>query len=314
MIIKILLRFVIAAVLAIGWLPGVASAQTYREMADAEWQRANSVWQQAHLKFQQAGVDYQNAGADYLRAIATASDQGALEKAQADWQAANIAWQQAGIHFQTAGAAYITAGSTYLTKFAPIQNPEGEYTVTNPMGAPVVVVNNGSVVHIRDLIKPFDKLVPSEQGPGKFGYNWVYWDRVYGYAYLVLDEAGVGHFLFEFTDGEGYENSNDNYSAVAVALEDGNGENLALFGVATYIHGDRSYVGIGSSPDNAVPIGGPKNHGHAHSVKVAMPVDWWNKASSFRFAWKVERTLDAAEHWLAEMTSELPSDRVYIAK
>lgn len=307
-------RFVTALVLGFGSLSfSFAFAQTYREVADAEWQQANSAWQQANLAYHQAGIDYQNAGAEYLQSIARAADGNALAKASSGWQEANVAWHKAGINFQAAGAAYMAAGSAYLAKFAPIQNPQGNYVITNPMGVPVVVVNNGSVVHIADLLKPFDKIVPSGQGPGKFAYNWQYWDRTYGYAYLILDEAGAGHFVFEFTNGEGYQDSDDSYSAVAVTIQDGSGNSLALFGVATYIHGDRSRFGVGSS-DNHVVIGGPKNHGHAYSVEVAMPIDWWNKTSSLRFEWKVEKGLNAAEQWLAAKSRGVPGDRVYIAR
>lgn len=286
----------------------------FKDIIEAEWREAEKLWELAVRRFQQAGVQYQAAGAAYLNAVGGALDRAALANAQAEWQQANIDWQRAGVEFQSAGADYKASGLRYIEKSSSIYNDKGNYTILNPTSVPVVVVNNGSLVRISDLMPPFDIIAPSGQGPGKFAYNWVYWDRVYGYAYFIIDENGYGYIVFEFTNGEGYENDDDSYSAVSITAQDGNGKNIALFGIATYIGGNSSYFGIGNS-DNHIAIGGPKNHGHAHRVEISKPADWWkSNIISLKFEWKVEKTIAAAEGWLASNYSNFPEDSIFIAK
>jgi len=290
-----------------------AFAQRAVPKALSEWQAANIVWQQANIGFQNAGVDYDEARLKYLRTVAANPNQETLAMAVADWQQANQVWLRANVYYQETGKAFLAAGTAFIEKSVPIYNAEGRYVITQPSTIPVVVVNNGSVVHIKDLPEPFNKLVPSGQGPGNFAYNWSYAEKIYGYAYLVIDETGSGQAIFEFTTGA--DNDDPTFTSVALTALDSQGNRLAVFGITSYTHtkGDtQAYYKV--ADDLQIPIGGDPNHGHAHAVSVGEPVEWWNNVHTLVFEWTETKPSDAATAWLADKTTGLPESKIYIAK
>ncbi|MGB7334782.1 MAG: hypothetical protein WBD01_03225 [Salaquimonas sp.] len=306
-----LLSRVIAIVINVCFMAVHSFAQTAGPQALIDWQSANQVWIQANADFQNAGAAYNQAGAEYLQITTTASDQDAIANAQADWQNASQNWNQANIDFQNAGKAFLNAGAIFNAKSLPIHNAEGRYIIIQPSTIPVVVVNNGSVVHLKDLPEPFNKLVPSGQGPGKFAYNWSYADKIYGYAYLVVDENGSGKIVFEFTNGTG--NTKPRYSSVAITPLDSQGNKMAIFGVNTYIHSEGgTSFSYKLSKDALLPIGGPPNHGHAHSIDITAPVEWWNTLRSLTIEW-TEATESDARDWFARKSAGFPDDKVYLS-
>lgn len=293
-------------------LGGQVMAKNAVPKALTDWQTANQVWQQANIDFQKAGRAYIEAGARYRNIISKAPDQNTLAKALTDWHRANQKWQQANIDFQKAGRTFLDAGAVFTAKSVPIYNSVGRYVIKQPSTIPVVVVNNGSVVHLKDLPMPFDKLVPSGQGPGKFTYNWVYADKIYGYAYLVIDNSGSGKVVFEFTNGAG--NTNPSYSSVTLTPLDSQGNKLAIFGITTYTHsvgGSRFYYRV--SEGIRFLVGGQPNHGHAHHVDVVEPTEWWSKVHSLKIEW-TQGSQPKALEWLAKKVAGLPKNRIYIAK
>ncbi len=54
---------------------------------------------------------------------------------------------------------------------------------------------------LKAITRPFNRLIPTKQGPDVFAFHWSYWDKVYGYAWLNVDKKGRGTVTFRYTNG-----------------------------------------------------------------------------------------------------------------